>query len=294
MQKKYRLGFIGIGLMGEPMTQRLLAANYDVLVWNRTPEKLKTVLESGAIACDSLQDLAQQTDIILLCLADSPIVEQIVTEQLLTHAKTNSLIIDLSSTHPEITQKLAGLLYKERNIQWVDAPVSGGVAGASAGNLAIMAGGNTESIARVRDILSPLYSQLTHMGEIGSGQVTKICNQMIVSCNALVIAEMMALAEKSGVDTHKIAGALAGGFADSKPLQILAPEMAAAQYTPVKWRVKTLLKDLQMAGSIAQKHGTATPMSALATQLMQLHGSQGFLEQDPATLIQLYQQDSLI
>jgi len=105
---------------------------------------------------------------------------------------------------------------------------------------------------------------------------------------------MMALAKKSGVDTHKIAGALAGGFADSKPLQILAPEMAAAQYTPVKWRVKTLLKDLQMAGNIAQKHGTATPMSALATQLMQLHGSQGFLEQDPATLIQLYQQDSLI
>ena len=137
-----------------------------------------------------------------------------------------------------------------------------------------------------------LLYQLTHMGEIGSGQVTKICNQMIVSCNALVIAEMMALAEKSGVDTDKIAGALAGGFADSKPLQILAPEMAAARYTPVKWRVKTLLKDLNMATDIAQKQSTSTPMSALAAQLIQLHGSQGFLEQDPSTLIQLYRKEN--
>jgi len=289
---KPHIGFIGIGLMGEPMTLRLLAAGHTVSVWNRTAEKLKAVVDAGAVACDSVADLAQQTDIILLCLADSLIVESIVTEQLLKQEKTNSLIIDLSSTHPEVTRKLAHLLQQKRNIQWVDAPVSGGVAGATAGNLAIMAGGNIDSIAIARDILAPLYSQLTHMGEIGSGQVTKICNQMIVSCNALVIAEMMALAEKSGVDTDKIAGALAGGFADSKPLQILAPEMAAARYTPVKWRVKTLLKDLNMATDIAQKQSTSTPMSALAAQLIQLHGSQGFLEQDPSTLIQLYRKEN--
>jgi len=129
------------------------------------------------------------------------------------------------------------------------------------------------------------------MGPVGSGQTTKICNQMIVSCNVLVIAEMMALAKSAGVDAAKIPEALAGGFADSKPLQIVGPEMADKRFEPVKWRVKTLLKDLHMAVDLAGKQGSAVPMSGLAAQLMQLHGSGGFLEQDPSTLIKLYAQD---
>jgi len=288
MQPTKTLGFIGIGLMGEPMTLRLLAAGYTVNVWNRSPEKLDNVVKAGAIAPESLNNLIQQSDIILLCLADSSIVESIVKEHVLANGSAGKLLIDLSSTHPETTQQLALLLKETCNMEWVDAPVSGGVAGAKEGSLAIMAGGTEDNIAIAREILRPLYKQLTHMGQVGSGQVTKICNQMIVSCNVLVIAEMMALAEKSGVDTHKIAPALAGGFADSKPLQIVAPEMAESQFTPIKWRVKTLLKDLNMATDLANKQKTATPLSALAAQLLQLHGSHGFLEQDPATLIKLY------
>jgi 3-hydroxyisobutyrate dehydrogenase len=126
------------------------------------------------------------------------------------------------------------------------------------------------------------------MGGLGSGQVTKICNQMIVSCNVLVIAEMMALAIQAGVAAEKIPAALAGGFADSKPLQIVGPEMAAGNFEPVKWRVKTLLKDLKMAGDLARKQGNSIPLSALAKQLMQLHGNRGYLEHDPSTLIKLY------
>jgi len=173
-------------------------------------------------------------------------------------------------------------------MRWVDAPVSGGTAGAERGSLAIMAGGNEADIAIARQVLRPLYSRLTHMGGIGSGQTTKICNQMIVSCNVLVIAEMMALADQAGVDTAKISEALAGGFADSRPLQIVAPEMASHCFEPVKWRVKTLLKDLNMAVELSARQGSATPMSGLAAQLMQLHGNNGFLEQDPSTLIKLY------
>lgn len=282
------LGFIGIGLMGQPMTQRLLAAEYTVNVWNRSTEKLGTVIKAGAIHCASIADLVAKSDIILLCLADTRVVEDIVTEHILAHGSQDKLLIDLSSTHPETTHRLAQLLHKTCAMDWVDAPVSGGVAGATDGTLAIMAGGTEKSVQLAREVLKPLYSQLTHMGEVGSGQVTKVCNQMIVSCNVLVIAEMLALAEKSGVDASKIATALAGGFADSKPLQIVAPEMASASYTPVKWRVKTLLKDLNMATDLAQAQNTSTPMSALASQLMQLHGSHGYLEQDPATLIKLY------
>lgn len=285
---KQTLGFIGIGLMGQPMTLRLLAAGYRVNVWNRTAEKLSTVTKAGAIPCASITALVEQSDIILLCLADSAIVEDIVKQHILMQGNKDKLLIDLSSTHPETTRQLAQLLQQNCNMDWVDAPVSGGVAGATNGTLAIMAGGNKKSVQIAREVLAPLYSQLTHMGAVGSGQVTKVCNQMIVSCNVLVIAEMLALAEKSGVDSSKIATALAGGFADSKPLQIVAPEMASGSFTPVKWRVKTLLKDLNMATDLASTQSTATPMSALAEQLMQLHGNRGFLEQDPATLIKLY------
>lgn len=284
----YTLGFIGIGLMGQPMTQRLLEAGYRVNVWNRSTEKLPPVIQAGATPCHSIADLVNKSDIILLCLADTPIVENIVRGHILPHGNKNKLLIDLSSTHPETTRQLAQLLQDNCAMDWVDAPVSGGVAGATNGTLAIMAGGTEKSVAIARIILKPLYTQLTHMGDVGSGQVTKVCNQMIVSCNVLVIAEMIALAEKSGVDASKIASALAGGFADSKPLQIVAPEMASASFTPVKWRVKTLLKDLNMATDLAKTQGTSTPMSALAAQLMQLHGSHGFLEQDPSTLIKLY------
>ena len=285
---KYTLGFIGIGLMGQPMTLRLLAAGYPVNVWNRSAEKLPPVIQAGATQCKSIADLVSNSDIILLCLADTPSVENIVKEHILVNGHQDKLLIDLSSTHPEATRQLAQLLHDNCAMDWVDAPVSGGVAGATHGTLAIMAGGSEKSVDIARTVLKPLYTQLTHMGEVGSGQVTKVCNQMIVSCNVLVIAEMIALAEKSGVDASKIASALAGGFADSRPLQIVAPEMASASFSPIKWRVKTLLKDLNMATDLAKTQSTSTPMSALAAQLMQLHGSHGFLDQDPSTLIKLY------
>ena len=284
----YTLGFIGIGLMGQPMTLRLLAAGYKINAWNGSTDKLQVVTQAGAIQCDSIANLVNTSDIILLCLADTPIVETLVKEYIINHGHQDKLLIDLSSTHPEATRQLAQLLQNTCAMDWVDAPVSGGVAGATNGTLAIMAGGSKESVDIARTVLKPLYTQLTHMGDVGSGQVTKVCNQMIVSCNVLVIAEMIALAEKSGVDASKIARALAGGFADSKPLQIVAPEMASAQFTPIKWRVQTLLKDLNMATDLAQAQNTSTPMSALAAQLMQLHGSHGFLDQDPSTLIKLY------
>lgn len=288
IDSKPTLGFIGIGLMGKPLTLRLLQAGFTVNVWNRSPDKLAAVAEAGAQVCDSLADLMNASDVILLCLADTVVVENIVTEQLLPHGSKGKLVIDLSSIDPEITRQLADRLQQQCGMRWVDAPVSGGTLGAEQGTLAIMAGGAADDIAVAREVLQPLYSRLTHMGPVGSGQITKICNQMIVSCNVLVIAEMMALAQKAGVDAGKIPEALAGGFADSKPLQIVAPEMAADQFEPVKWRVKTLLKDLNMAADLAKAQGSAIPISGLAAQLMQLHGSHGFLEQDPSTLIKLY------
>ena len=285
------IGFVGIGLMGKPLTLRLLAAGYQVNVWNRSADKLAAVRQAGARVCDTVAELVTQSDVLILCLADTAVVESVVKQQILPNGSVGKLVIDLSSIDPDVTRQLAAELEIQCGMKWVDAPVSGGTAGAEQGSLAIMAGGAEADIAVAREVLKPLYSRLTHMGAVGSGQTTKICNQMIVSCNLLVIAEMMALAKAAGVDTVKIPEALAGGFADSKPLQIVGPEMANQCFEPVKWRVKTLLKDLNMAAELARKQGSAVPISGLAAQLMQLHGSAGFLEQDPSTLIKLYSQN---
>lgn len=287
---KEALGFIGIGLMGRPMSLRLLQAAYPVMVWNRNRDKLPPLTQAGANEASSVAELTQNSTVILLSLADTQAVESVVFGQdgIAEHGSPEKLLVDFSSIDPAATRRFAGDLYNRCGMHWVDSPVSGGVQGAEQGTLVMMAGGDAADIQRIEAIVRPLCQRLTHMGGIGAGQVTKICNQMIVSCNALVIAEMIGLAKQAGVDAEKIPAALAGGFADSKPLQILGPEMANETFEPIKWRVKTLLKDLNMAVNLARTQGQSLPMSGLAAQLMALHGQRGFLDQDPSTLIRLY------
>lgn len=229
----------------------------------------------------------------MLCLADTAVVREVVFGPggVVEGARAGQVLVDFSSLEPAATREMAAELERRTGVHWIDAPVSGGTPGAEAGTLAIMAGGREEDVERVRPVLAHLGQRLTRMGEVGAGQVTKVCNQMIVACNALVIAEVVALAEKAGVDASLLAPALAGGFADSRPLQILAPQMAESCFEPVKWHVRTLLKDLDTATRLSREEGSATPMSGLAAQLMRLHGSQGNLERDPATLIELYREE---
>ena len=286
------LGFAGIGLMGLPMCQRLLAAGYPLAVWNRNPDKCKPLVEAGARQVASPAELCQHADVVMLCLADTSVVREVVfgPAGIVEGAKSGQLLVDFSSLEPNATREMAAELVGKSGMGWLDTPVSGGVVGAQAGSLAIMVGGDAQDLERVRPVLLNLGQRVTHMGGIGAGQVTKACNQMIVACNALVIAEVVALAERSGVDASLIAEALAGGFADSKPLQILAPQMAENRFEPIKWHVRTLLKDLDTAVKFSREQGSATPISGLAAQLMRLHGSQGFLEKDPSTLVQMYRE----
>ncbi|MGF6555277.1 3-hydroxyisobutyrate dehydrogenase [Pseudomonas sp. S30_BP2TU TE3576] len=286
------LGFAGIGLMGLPMCRRLLAAGYPLAVWNRNPDKCKPLVEAGARQVASPAELCQHADVVMLCLADTSVVREVVfgPAGIIEGAKKGQLLVDFSSLEPNATREMAADLAGKTGMSWLDTPVSGGVVGAEAGSLAIMVGGDVQDLERVRPVLLSLGQRVTHMGGVGAGQVTKACNQMIVACNALVIAEVVALAERSGVDASLIAEALAGGFADSKPLQILAPQMAENRFEPVKWHVRTLLKDLDSAVKFSREQGSATPISGLAAQLMRLHGSQGFLEKDPSTLVQMYRE----
>ncbi len=288
-----RLGFAGIGLMGLPMCQRLLAAGYPLVVWNRNPDQCAPLVALGAQQVRERAELCEQVDIIFLCLADTQAVEEVMfAEQGMAYAiNPKQLLVDFSSIEPAATQEMAQRLLDHSGAQWLDIPVSGGVVGAQTGSLAMMAGGDAQALAVVMPILEHLSQRVTHMGAVGSGQVAKVCNQMLVACNAMVIAEVVALAEQAGVDAKLLAPALAGGFADSKPLQILAPQMAAREFEPVKWHVRTLLKDLDMAVKLSQNHTSATPMTGLAAQLMRTHAAQGHLAADPSTLIKLYSGD---
>lgn len=238
MEKIKKLGFIGLGLMGNPMVERLLNAGFDVCVWARSPEKAKRATDAGATLYPSVASLVDDVEVLMLCVSNTAAVQDVVTGQsgvLSALAKNQfsslSVIVDFSSIAPNVTRDIAEQADKY-NVKWVDSPVSGGVAGAEQGTLAVMCGGDPVIISSLMPFYEPLAGNVTHMGPTGSGQVTKIANQMLVSCNIMVMAEMFALAEKAGVDAGKIPQALKGGFADSIPLQLTGPV----------WQIKSLMK----------------------------------------------------
>ena len=278
-----------MGLMGSRMTTRLLAAGYQVWVWNRSPDKCLPLVTQGAKLAATLADLARECDLIMLCLSDTAAVESVIfgEQGLAEYVQNEQLIVDFSSITPDATRDFAARL-RTKGVYWLDSPVSGGVMGAENGTLILMAGGEVQHIERFKPIAEHLGQKLTHMGEVGTGQITKICNQMIVASNALLIAETVALAAKAGVDATQLAPALAGGFADSLPLQILAPRMATNTFEPVQWKVQTLLKDLDNALALAKENTSSTPISALAAQLLRLHAAQGASLDDLSSVVKLF------
>ena len=196
------LAFAGIGLMGLPMTRRLLAAGYPLTLWNRSPDKCAPLLELGAHRVENPAELCRDASVVMLCLANTEVVREVVFGPggIVEGARPGQLLVDFSSLDPAATREMAAELEARSGMRWVDAPVSGGTPGAEAGSLAIMAGGRDEDVERVRPILAHLGQRLTRMGDVGAGQVTKVCNQMIVACNALVIAEVVALAGDDPVE----------------------------------------------------------------------------------------------
>lgn len=276
------IAFLGMGLMGSRMTQRLLNANFPVAVWNRTATACEPLITHGATAL-TLAEIGNYP-VILLCLADDDAVSQVIT-QIEPYLTDGQIIVDFSSLSVECTQQLAQRVGK-KHCHWIDSPVSGGVQGAEQGTLVIFAGGDAQRIAQLQPIYQTLSQRVTVMGGTGTGQATKICNQLIVASASTVIAEAVALAQKSGVNAELLAPALAGGFADSKPFQILAPRMATQQFEPVQWKVQTLSKDLNNAVNLAQQHGLNIPVAQRALQQLQQHQTQGYAEQDLSTVIQ--------
>lgn len=278
-----KIAFLGMGLMGSRMSTRLLDANFEVAVWNRTQTACTALIERGAQPLN-IQDLAQYP-VILLCLADDHAVNAVFA-QIEPYLQTGQIIVDFSSLSVAATHQLAQAAQAKGAI-WIDSPVSGGTAGAEQGSLVIFAGGDATTIEQLAPIYAPLAQRVTRMGETGTGQATKICNQLIVAANSTLIAEAVALAQHAGVDASLLAPALAGGFADSKPFQILAPRMASQVFEPVQWKVQTLAKDLNNATTLAANLGLNIPVATQALSQLKQHQDQGYAQADLASVIHL-------
>ena len=266
----HRLGFIGLGNMGLPMARRLIAAGHAVTVWNRNGERARSLQDLGAAVASTPAELAEQCEIVGLCLTNGDAVREVVTgpRGLLAATHLPGVAVDFSTIAPEEAREMAAHS-AARGMQWVDAPVSGGVPAAEAGTLICFAGGEAAAIDVARVLLAPLTQRVSHMGPNGAGQATKICNQMIVAVNVLAIAETVAFARKAGVSTAALAPALAGGFADSTPLQIFAPRMAAGPFEPRQPAIGLMAKDIGISQARAQDLGAVTPLCGHASELYQ-------------------------
>lgn len=285
-----RIGFIGLGLMGAGFTKRLIATGHTVVGYDTDPTRVDEAERRGVRPAKSATDVANATDIILVCVINTEAVEDATLGR---HGVTaagdiaGKVVVDHSTTEIKATLRIAEEL-ETRNAMFVDAPVSGGPGAAETGTLAIMAGGPETAIARIAPVMRRL-GQMTHMGGAGAGQATKLVNQTIVLTNYCVLAEALRLGEAYGVDTSKIPEALAPGHAGSNLLPVAFPRMAQQDFAP-RGYVRQVLKDLEMLQVAAAEEHIAMPMAAQALTLYRWLVASGRGEFDASAVVALYPQ----
>jgi 2-hydroxy-3-oxopropionate reductase len=256
-----KIAFIGTGLMGFPMAKNLLEKSLDLNVFSRTIEKAKPLEKFAAKISNSLSEAVKDVDVVITMLTDDDAVEKVLSDKdFQKNLKKGSTVVDMSSIKPKIAIKYGNLL-KDKGINFLDAPVSGGTIGAEQASLAIMVGGDQKVFDQVKDILKVMGNP-TLVGPIGSGQVSKLANQIIVGVTIGAVAEAITLCEKAGVDGNKFIKALAGGFADGKILQNHGKRMIDKDFSP-KGKVSTHLKDMNNILECAGDFNTQLPISNL-------------------------------
>ena len=260
-----KIGFIGIGLMGLPMSKNLVKAGYNLTVFNRSKNKAEPLKEFGAKISNTLKDAVDGSDIVITMLTDDTAVDEVMNNtDFLENLKSGSIVIDMSSVKPTTATKHGNNL-KLKNINYLDAPVSGGTIGAEEASLAIMVGGEQNIFDDAFDILKKMGNP-TLVGPIGSGQVSKLANQIIVGLTIGAVAEAVTLCEKAGADPNKMIKALSGGWADSKVLQTHGKRMINKDFTP-KGRTSVHLKDMNNILECANNYNTHLPISNLVKEM---------------------------
>jgi 2-hydroxy-3-oxopropionate reductase len=264
-----RVGFVGLGIMGKPMATNLMDAGYKLTVHNRSPEKALELGEAGASVANSPKELAENTDIIITMLPDSPQVSEVVAgeEGVLEGITEGSLIVDMSTISPVVTEELSEAV-KEKGASMLDAPVSGGDVGAIEGTLSIMVGGEEADFHRAKPLFEAMGKTITHVGPVGAGQVTKAANQVVVALTIEAVCEALVLGSAGGVAPEKILDVLSGGLAGNKVMEVKREKFLSHRFEP-GGKVEFHRKDLGIALAAGREYGVVLPVTAVVYQMFE-------------------------
>lgn len=279
------IGFIGPGIMGRPMAINIHKAGYPLFVYGRRPESMKPLVDVGATACASPQEVASKSDVVVIIVSDTPDVEQVVLGEngVIHGVRAGSIVVDMSTISPNATRHMAAEL-AARGAEMLDAPVSGGDVGAINGTLSIMVGGKKEVFDKALPLFQAMGKNIVHVGDNGAGQVCKACNQIVVAVTIEAVGEAITFARKNGVDAAKVRAALMGGFAGSKILEVHGQRMLDNTFKP-GFKVKLHQKDMRIVMEDAGKLGLGLPAAALVTQHLNALMGAGDSELDSAAII---------
>ena len=289
MAKDKKIGFIGLGIMGKPMALNLLKEGYCLTVYDINESAVKEAVAAGAQKADSSKSVAEQTEIVITMLPNSPHVKEVILgkDGVLEGAKPGTIIVDMSSIAPLVSKEVAAEAAKN-GVEMLDAPVSGGEPKAIEGTLAIMVGGKEDIFKEVEEMLLVMGASAVLVGDIGSGNVTKLANQVIVALNIAAMSEAMVLATKSGVDPEKVYNAIRGGLAGSTVLDAKVPLALKGNFKP-GFRIELHIKDMMNALETAHEVGVPVPLSSQVMEIMQALKVDGKAGDDHGGIIQFYE-----
>jgi len=283
-----KIGFIGLGIMGAPMAGHLIAGGHQAFVQTRSKVPA-ALIEAGATVCTTAAEVAAAAEVIFLMVPDTPDVEKVLfgTGGVASGLTTGKTVVDMSSISPIATKDFAARI-EALGCDYLDAPVSGGEVGAKAASLTIMVGAKPEAFARIQPLFALMGKNITHVGEVGAGQITKVANQMIVALNIAAVAEALVFASKAGADPARVRQALMGGFAASRILEVHGERMIKRTFNP-GFRIALHQKDLGLALQGARSLGMAMPQTAGAAQLMQVMQARGWDQLDHSALVKAFE-----
>ncbi|HJA65132.1 MAG TPA: 2-hydroxy-3-oxopropionate reductase [Candidatus Mediterraneibacter cottocaccae] len=287
-----KIGFIGLGIMGKPMSKNLLKAGYELVVCDLNQNAVKELADLGASTAECGADVARQCGVIITMLPNSPNVRQAVLGEhgVIEGAETGSVLIDMSSIDPTESKAISVEL-AAKGIDMLDAPVSGGEPKAIDGTISVMVGGKKETFEKYYDLMKAMAGSVVYVGEIGSGNVAKLANQIIVALNIAAVSEAMTLAVKAGTDPELVYQAIRGGLAGSTVLDAKAPMMMERNFKP-GFRIELHIKDLNNALNASHAVNAALPLTAEVMEIMQSLKSDGFEKEDHSSIVKYYEKIS--
>lgn len=284
-----KIGFIGLGIMGKPMSKNLLKAEYELVVYNRSESSVIELLALGAERANSPKEVAERSDIIITMLPNSPQVLSVCLDEggIMEGAKKGTVVIDMSSIDPLKSRELAYVL-ATKGIELLDAPVSGGEPKAIDGTLSVMVGGKKEIFDKCYNIMKVMAGSVVYVGDIGAGNITKLANQIIVALNIAAMSEAFTLATKAGVDPNLVYQAIRGGLAGSTVLDAKAPLIMDRKFDP-GFKIELHIKDLKNVLDTSHELGTALPLTAQVMEVMQALKADGHEKDDHCAIVKYYE-----